>query len=83
MGGVGTITGCVVGTKVGRGVGTIIGGGVGNITGDGVGSIIGTDGDGNGVGTRAGEGDCKGALYVSGKVGGVDVDGFAGGTFIR
>jgi len=73
--GVGTIIGGGVGTKGGRGVGTIIGGGVA--------STIGTDGDGNGLGTRAREGDYKGALFVPAIVGGVDVDGLVGGTFIR
>ena len=89
--GVGTITGGGDGTKGGRGVGTIIGGSVGTITRGGVDSItrggvpstIGTDGDGNDMGIRAGEGVCKGPLCVSRIVDGVDVDGIIRGTFIR
>ncbi|QCD93614.1 hypothetical protein DEO72_LG5g1689 [Vigna unguiculata] len=81
--GVGITTGGGVGTITGGGVGTITRGGKGRITGGGVSSKIGTDGDGNGMGTLVEEGDYKGALCVLGIVGGVDVNGIIGGTFIR
>ena len=81
--GVGTIRGGGVGTITTGGVGTITGGGVGTIIGGGVGLTAGTGGEGNGVGARPREVDCKAALCVSTRVDGVDVDGLAGGTFIR
>ena len=41
------------------------------------------NGDDSGVGATTGEVDCNGALCVSAIVGGMDVDGLAGGTFTR
>jgi len=78
-GGVGTITGGGVGTK-GGGVGTITRGGMGTIIGGGVGSTAGTVGEGNGMGERPTEVDCKAALCVPARVDGLDVDGLVGGT---
>ena len=77
--GVGTITGGGVGTK-GGGVGTITRGGMGTIIGGGVGSTAGTVGEGNGMGERPTEVDCKAALCVPARVDGLDVDGLVGGT---
>ena len=81
--GVGTIRGGAVGTITTGGVGTITRGGMGTIIGGGVGSTAGTDGEGNGMGARPTEVDCKAALCVLARVDGLDVDGLAGGTFIR
>jgi len=55
-------------------VGTIGGGGVGTTTGGDVGITKGVDEEGDGMGTRAGEGDCMGALCGSIVGGGMDVD---------
>ena len=72
----------MVGTTVGGGVGTIAGGGVGTTRGGGVGTTIGgdvgitkgVDGECDGMGTRAGEGDCMGALCGSVVGARMDVD---------
>jgi len=48
-----------------------------------VGSTAGTVGEGNDMGARPTEVDCKAALCVSARGDGLDVDGLPGGTFIR
>jgi len=58
-------------------------GGVGTITGGGVASTIGVNGDDNGVDATPTEVDCNDALCVSTTMDGVDMDGLAGGTFIK